>query len=77
MGEVKVIEKNQKAPFFKRLWENVKSHPLLYIMILPAVAYFLVYHYYPMYGMIISLFDYVPTKGVFGSDFKTCGTSFI
>lgn len=59
----------QKAPFFKKLWKNMRSHPLLYIMILPVLAYFLVYHYYPMYGMIISLFDYVPTKGVFGSDF--------
>lgn len=45
------------------------SHPLLYIMILPVLAYFIVYHYYPMYGMIISLFDYVPTKGIFGSKF--------
>lgn len=59
----------QKDPFFKKLWKNMRSHPLLYIMILPVLAYFLVYHYYPMYGMIISLFDYVPTKGVFGSDF--------
>ena len=59
----------KKEPFFKILWRNMRSHPLLYIMILPVLAYFLVYHYYPMYGMIISLFDYVPTKGIFGSDF--------
>lgn len=56
-------------PFRQKLWRNLKSHPLLYLMILPAVVYFIVYHYVPMYGMIIALFDYVPTKGVFGSNF--------
>lgn len=45
------------------------THPLLYLMILPVLIYFLVYHYYPMYGMIISFFDYVPTKGISGSKF--------
>lgn len=69
MGNGKVIVKSRKESFLKRLWKNIKTHPLLYVMILPAVIYFLVYHYYPMYGMIISLFDYVPTKGITGSDF--------
>ncbi len=53
----------------KRLLKNIKSHPLLYIMILPVIAYFIVYHYYPMYGLVISLFNYVPTKGIWKSDF--------
>lgn len=69
MGNGKVIVKSRKESFPKKLWKNIKTHPLLYVMILPAVIYFLVYHYYPMYGMIISLFDYVPTKGITGSDF--------
>lgn len=69
MGVVKAAVRNQKESFPKRLLKNIKAHPLLYIMIIPVVVYFLVYHYYPMYGMIISLFDYVPAKGIFGSDF--------
>lgn len=69
MGVVKAAVRNQRESFPKRLLKNIKAHPLLYIMIVPVVAYFLVYHYYPMYGMIISLFDYVPAKGIFGSDF--------
>lgn len=59
----------RRMPFRKRLGKNIAAHPLLYIMILPVLAYFIVYHYYPMYGMIISLFDYVPTKGIGGSRF--------
>ena len=62
-------EEKGKKSYPVRLWRNMKAHPLLYIMILPAVFYFLIYHYYPMYGMIISLFDYVPAKGIWGSDF--------
>lgn len=69
MGNVKAVTRSRKEPFLKKLWKNIKTHPLLYVMIMPAVIYFLVYHYYPMYGMIISLFDYVPTKGITGSDF--------
>ncbi len=69
MGNVKAITRSRKDSFLNKLWKNLKTHPLLYVMILPAVIYFLVYHYYPMYGMIISLFDYVPTKGIAGSDF--------
>lgn len=69
MGNVKAITRSRKESFLNKLWKNLKTHPLLYVMILPAVIYFLVYHYYPMYGMIISLFDYVPTKGIAGSDF--------
>lgn len=69
MGVVKAAVRNQRESFPKRLLKNIKAHPLLYVMIVPVVAYFLVYHYYPMYGMIISLFDYVPAKGIFGSDF--------
>jgi len=59
----------EKGPFLKRLGRNIRLHPLLYVMILPVIVYYLVYHYYPMYGMIIALFDYVPTKGIFGSNF--------
>lgn len=52
-----------------RLLHNIKSHPLLYLMILPVILYYLVYHYYPMYGLSIAFYDYVPIKGIRGSEF--------
>lgn len=58
-----------KTPFGKKLILNIKNHPILYIMALPVVLYFVIYHYLPMYGIIISLFDYVPTRGIMDSDF--------
>lgn len=39
----------------------------LYIFILPALAYFLIFHYGPMYGIQIAFKDYIASKGIWGS----------
>ncbi|TVY09520.1 sugar ABC transporter permease [Paenibacillus cremeus] len=39
----------------------------LYLLLLPVVAFYLIFHYAPMYGVIISFQDYNMFKGVFGS----------
>ena len=51
----------------KRLLMNIKQHPWFYVMIIPAIAYFIVFHYAPMYGVIIAFQDYKPFKGIAGS----------
>jgi len=51
----------------KRLLMNIKQHPWFYVMIIPALAYFIVFHYAPMYGVIIAFQDYKPFKGISGS----------
>ena len=53
--------------WFVRLWENIKNHPWLYVMFLPVLAYFIIFHYWPMYGIIIAFKDFKPMKGIFGS----------
>lgn len=40
----------------------------LYLLLVPAVLYFLIFHYLPMYGVIISFKDYNFKKGILGSD---------
>lgn len=62
-------EAGKKYSYPQRLVRNIKTHPLLYVMILPVILYYLVYHYYPMYGMSIAFYDYVPIKGISKSDF--------
>lgn len=37
-------------------------------MLLPAVAYLLIFHYKPIYGIIIAFKDFSPRKGILGSD---------
>jgi putative aldouronate transport system permease protein len=49
----------------KKMW----SDRYLYLLLLPVIAYYLIFHYAPMYGVIISFQDYNMFKGVFGSKF--------
>ncbi|AEE97141.1 MAG: putative aldouronate transport system permease protein [Clostridiales bacterium] len=39
----------------------------LYIMLIPAILYFLIFHYLPMYGVQLAFKDFVATKGIWGS----------
>ena len=45
----------------------VKSRTLL-LMLLPCLAFFAIFHYLPMFGVVISFKDYNLFKGVFDSD---------
>lgn len=46
--------------YFKNNWQ-------LYVMILPAVIYFLIFNYLPMYGIQIAFKDYKAVLGINGS----------
>ena len=59
--------KFSRMPWGKKLLMNIKQHPWFYVMIIPAIAYFIVFHYAPMYGVIIAFQDYKPFKGIAGS----------
>ena len=61
-----VIPKKKKQPV-QRLIRNIRDYPLLYLMALPVVAWFVIYQYGPMYGLLIAFERYVPTKGILGS----------
>ncbi|MBD1381870.1 ABC transporter permease [Metabacillus arenae] len=40
----------------------------LYIFVLPAFLYFLIFHYIPMYGVQIAFKNFVPSLGIWGSE---------
>ena len=44
----------------KKTWQ-------FYLFLLPAVSYFLIFHYYPMYGLVIAFKDYSPALGFWRS----------
>lgn len=60
-GGYKVLSTGQ---IIKR--DFVKHWPI-YLMILPAVLYYLVWCYGPMYGIIIAFNDFSPKRGILGS----------
>lgn len=57
-----------KVGWHRRLLRNMKEHPYLYLMFLPVLAYYIIFHYWPMYGIIIAFKDFKPMKGIFGSE---------
>jgi len=42
---------------------SVGRHRWLYLMVLPGLAYFLIFKYWPMYGLSIAFKDYLPFLG--------------
>jgi len=39
----------------------------IYLMLLPVLAYYLIFHYGPMYGAVIAFQDFNPLRGILGS----------
>lgn len=61
--------KRHKNQFVNDLLKN----PLLYVMILPLVAFYLIFCYGPMYGAIIAFKDFSPGAGILGSPWAAQG----
>ena len=51
----------------RKIWAHIKQDGGLYLLLLPAVLYALIFLYAPMGGVLIAFEDYLPTKGIFGS----------
>ncbi len=51
----------------KSIWRQVKQRWQLFLLIMPAIIYIAVFHYYPMYGAQIAFRDYVVTLGIWDS----------
>jgi putative aldouronate transport system permease protein len=49
------------------LGKYVSKNYDLYLMFLPTLIYFIVFHYLPMYGVQIAFRDFLPSKGILGS----------
>ncbi len=47
-------------------WKKTQ-HWELYLFMLPAILYFLVFHYVPMYGVQIAFKDFIARKGIWDS----------
>lgn len=48
-------------------WNYLVRHRYLYLMLLPAVLYYAIFHYVPMYGASIAFKDFRITQGIMGS----------
>lgn len=53
---------------FKKIWKRIKEERFLLLLVSPAVLYFIIFHYVPMYGILIAFKDFSITDGIIGSD---------
>ncbi len=61
MGRVK---KNKYKKLMIHNWR-------LYVLMLPALIWLIIFAYYPMYGLLISFKDYKGSLGILGSPWAT------
>ncbi|BFT72895.1 sugar ABC transporter permease [Paenibacillus sp. P36] len=60
------LEEKRKLNFGILL--DIRKNKLLYVMLLPVLIYYVVFHYAPMYGAMIAFKDFSPRLGIWGSD---------
>lgn len=51
----------------KQLRCKMKEYWPIYVMMIPVVLFYLIFSYYPMYGLVVSLKTYSPRLGILGS----------
>ncbi len=56
-----------RESFGKRLARNYKEHKVYYWLAVPIIAYYIIFHYLPMFGVVIAFQNYRPAKGLLGS----------
>ncbi len=73
MDTIKTTARNRVKPArsTQSLWvtigRDLRRNKLLYLMVLPVIAYYVIFDYGPMYGLQIAFKDYSPGTGIWGS----------
>jgi putative aldouronate transport system permease protein len=48
--------------------KSLRKNYDLYLLLVPVILYFLIFDYYPMYGVQIAFKNFLPAKGIWGSE---------
>lgn len=64
---MKKISKQRFSAFRHAAVKDFVRNKALYIMVIPVVLYYILFHYVPMYGTIIAFKEYMPIQGILGS----------
>lgn len=61
------MKKNNKV-FSQAVKTDWKRNKSLYFLVIPVIVFYILFMYKPMYGAIIAFQNYVPSKGITGSE---------
>lgn len=69
IGEMNMIREMpvHKRSFSRRLKMDFYKNWMLYLLVLPVIAYYIIFHYIPMYGIQIAFRKFSIAKGYLGS----------
>lgn len=69
MQHTSILEKKSETSLLKWtiLQKSFRKNWDLYLLIFPVIAYFIVFHYVPMYGVQIAFKDFIATLGIWDS----------
>lgn len=56
-----------KQGFWYRLGKDLRFNREQYLIFIPVLLYYILFHYFPMYGSIIAFKDYTPSAGIWES----------
>lgn len=63
-----VIEQtNKNEKFLPKLKYELKKNRMIYIMLTPVILFYIIFHYWPMYGVVIAWKNYMPHLGILNS----------
>ena len=65
---MKMKTKSSDSGLMDRVKKDWKRNKILYLLVLPVLAFYILFHYKPMYGAIIAFMDFNPRLGILGSD---------
>lgn len=57
----------RKKSLGSRILKQLRDHWILYLMVLPVVIYFIIFHYRPLYGITLAFKNYRVKLGISGS----------
>ena len=49
---------DKKNSLWRRLGKDLSRNKYIYLMAVPCIVYYIIYHYWPMYGTIIAFKDF-------------------
>ena len=56
-----------KGSFLQRLGRDMQRNYSLYLLVIPVILFYALFHYKPMYGLIIAFKRFNPSMGILGS----------
>ena len=81
-GNTKKNQNIHKDPFLRRLKKDISLNRYAYVLVIPAIVYYILFHYVPLYGAQIAFRTFNFRSGILGSpwvgldNFKNFFTSY-